>query len=156
MSAVGVLEQLYVAQIRHPLYLSQPRQNLWRDAVVDGQDHHGIGTRRVSADLHARDVHVVLAENAADLAHDARTIFVAADQKTALGYQVHAKRIDSHRTRLSHQQGARDLVVHHAESDQAGIAAVRTAASLDQADPAIGGYQTRVDRVDALLGEWLD
>ena len=91
MSGVGVLEQFYITQIRHPLYLSQPQQNILRDPVVDRQDHHRVAARRISADLHAGDVHVVLAENAADLADDAWTIFVPADQKTPFRYQVDPK-----------------------------------------------------------------
>jgi len=82
---VGVHPQLDVTQVCHPVDLAQTVEQLGRDTVVDRQDHHRVAPRRVASDLHAGDVHVVLAEDAADLAHDPGPVLVPADEKAAVG-----------------------------------------------------------------------
>src|SRR5690349_4296863 len=103
------LAELYITKVGHPPYLSQPSQDIVGDAIVDGQDHHRAASRGITADLHAGDVHVVLAEDGAHAADDAGPVLVPADQEAAFGHQVHTKRVDADRARLTHQQGARDL-----------------------------------------------
>src|SRR5215472_3498303 len=99
--AIGLADaELYVAQVRHPPNLSKAVQHIRRNPVVDGQDHHRVAPGRVATDLHAGDVHVVLAEDTADLADHAGAVLVPADQEAAVRDQIDSERIDPHRARL--------------------------------------------------------
>src|ERR1700704_5194559 len=88
MSAIVPPAQLDVPEVRHPGHLTQPGQHLFRDALVDGQDHHRVAPRRVAADLHARDVHVVLAQDRAKPPNHPRAVLMPADQEATLGHKV--------------------------------------------------------------------
>src|ERR1700694_1895790 len=154
-SAIGLVAELDVAQVGHPRHVAQLGQHVSRDAVVDGQDHHRVATGRIAANLHAGDVDVVLAEDRAHASHDAWAIVVPADQEATFWNQVDAKGIDAHGARLTHQDGAGQLVAAHADGDQARVAAVRRAPPLDQLHAAARRDEARVDGVDAIFGERL-
>ena len=97
----------------------------------------------------------MLAEDAADPTDHSGPVIVPADEEPPVGHEVDAEGVDAHRARLAHQDGARDLVLLHAHGNQARVAAVWPAAALDQANAATACDETRVDRVDPLLGEGL-
>src|SRR5712691_836312 len=59
-SAIGRSPELHVPEVGHAGHLTEPRQHVGADGIVDGEDHHGVAARRVAPDLHARDVDVVL------------------------------------------------------------------------------------------------
>src|SRR5258706_9680184 len=154
-SAIGVSADLYVAQVGHPPNLSQPSEHVGGNPIIDGENHHRITARRVPTDLHARDVHVVLAEDAANSPHDARAVLVAADQEAALGHEVDPKRVDAHSTRLPHQDGAGYVMTLHPHRDEARVAALGAASPLDQLDPPAARDEAGVDRIYSLLRERL-
>src|SRR2546425_2868137 len=154
-SAIGASPELDVPEVRHAVHLAEPGQDVSLDRVVDGQDHHRVPARTIASDLHARDVHVVLAEDGAEPPDHPGPVFVAADQEAAVGHQVDPKRVDPNCARLSHQHGAGDFVPVDAKRDEAPVAAVRRASPLDELHTAAGCDQARVDLVDAVLGERL-
>jgi len=157
MSAIGFAgdAELYVTQIRHPPNLPQPLQHVGRDPLVHGQDHHRVAPRGVASHLHARDVHVVLAQDAAHLAHDAGPVLVPADEEAAVGYEVDTKQVDPHDTRLTRQNRPGDVVVGDAYGDEARVTGVCAAAPLDELDAPIARREPRIDGVDPLFGEGL-
>src|SRR5216683_457920 len=155
-SAIGLgPSELDVAEVRHAADLAQLGQHVWRHAVIHGQDHHRVASRRVAAHLHARDVDVVIAQDRAKTPNDAGPVVVAADQETPFGHEVDAERVDAHRAELSHQHGAGQLVPSDANGHQAGVAAVPWAPALDQLHATARRNQARVDRVDAVFGKRL-
>src|SRR6266545_5770238 len=156
-SAIGGRpQQLDITQVGHARDLFESPQHLGGNPLVDGENHHRVAPRSIPSHLHARDVYVVLAQDAAHPADHPGTVLVTADQEAAFRHEVDAKRVDAHRPSLSYQDGARDLVVEHPDRDQARVAAVRTAPPFDETNAAVGGDQSRIDRVDALFGERLD
>src|SRR6266852_5564495 len=154
-SAIGRVSELDVAKVRHASNLPQSYQHVVADGIVDGEDHHRVAARRITADLHARDVDVVLAQDRAKAADHARAVLVTADEKAPFGHEIDPKRIDSNRARLSHQHGAGKLVAVHAKCDEAGVASMRRAAPLDQLHAPAGGDQSGVHGVDPVLREGL-
>src|SRR5579862_9681877 len=152
-SAIARPLEVDVVQVRQAVDRAQVLEHSVADRVVDREDHHRAAARRVPADQHARDVDVVLAEDGADAADDARAVLVAADEEAALGHEVDAKRVDSGDPRLAHQHGARQLVAVHAERDQRRVAASRRRPALDDPHAAPRRDEPRVDRVDPFFGE---
>src|ERR1700737_4627481 len=130
-SAIGRSE-LDVAEVRHPAYLAQLGQHVRRDPVIHGQDHHRVAARCIATHLHACDVDVVLAQDHAKASDHAGPVLVAAYQEAAFGHKVNAKWSEAPRPRLSHQDGARQLVLADPHRDQAGVAAATWAPPLDQ------------------------
>ena len=98
----------------------------------------------------------MLAEDAAHHADDPRTVLMPADKKAAFRHQIDPKRIDPYRAGFAHEQRPGDLVTLHPQGDQARVAAVGSAPSLDQLDAPIARDEPRVDGVDPILGERLD
>src|SRR5579864_6454779 len=147
--------ELDVAKVRHARDLSQARQHILRDAVVDREDHHRVAARRITPELHARDVDIVLAEDGPELTDHARAILVQAHEKAPFGHQVDAKGVDSHGPQLPHQDSAGDLVALHANRDQARIAAMGSAPPLDHLDATISRDQPGVHGVDPVFRERL-
>src|SRR3989442_2892707 len=92
-SAIGASPELDVPEVGHAVHLAEPGQDVSLDRVVDGQDHHRVPPRTIASDLHARDVHVVLAEDRAEPPDHARPVFVAADQETAVRHPVGPERV---------------------------------------------------------------
>src|SRR6266851_9854131 len=154
-SAIGRAPELHIAEVGHARYLTQSRQHVGPDGIVDGEDHHRVAARSVAPDLHARDVDVVLAEDRAKTPDHARPVVVAADEEAPLRHEVDAKRVDSNRARLAHEHSAGELVPVHTKRDEAGVASTRGAAPFDQLDAPAGGDQSRVDGVDAVFRERL-
>src|SRR5712691_13117628 len=138
-SAIGRSPELHVPEVGHAGHLTEPRQHVGADGIVDGEDHHGVAARRVAPDLHARDVDVVLTQDRAKAADHSRPVVVPADQEAPLGHEVDPKRVDPDRARLAHEHGAGELVPVHTEGDEAGVASMRGTAPFDQLDAPAGG-----------------
>src|SRR5436305_4482566 len=117
-SAIARPLEVDVVQVGEAVDGAQVVENRVADRVVDREDHHRAAARRVAADEHARDVHVVLAEDRADAADDAGAVLVPADEEAAIGHKIDAKRVDARYPRLAHQHGARELVAMHAQRDE--------------------------------------
>src|SRR5260370_1234005 len=64
-SAIGRSPELHVPEVGHACHLTEPRQHVGADGIVDGEDHHRVAAGRVAPDLHAGDVDVVLAQDRA-------------------------------------------------------------------------------------------
>src|SRR6267143_2593775 len=93
-SAIGASPQLDVAQVRHAVHLTQQRQHVSFDRVVDGEDHHCAPPWPVTSHLHVRDVDVVLAEDGAEPSHHAGTVLMAAHQEAAIRDEVDSEGVD--------------------------------------------------------------
>src|SRR5438270_140276 len=142
-SAIARPLEVDVVQVGEPVDGPQMLENDVADWVVDREDHHRAAARCVAADEHARDVHVVLAENRAYAPDDAGAILVPADEEAALGHEVDAKRVDARDARLAHEHGARELVAMHAQRDERRVAAASRRPALDDAHPPRRGDQPR-------------
>src|SRR5438874_3963080 len=105
MSAIGYSEELHVPEVRHSFHLSEPRQHLRRDLVVDGEDHHRTAPRGVAPHLHARDVDIVLAEDAAHPPDHTGSVLVSADKESSVRHEVDTEGVDVHSAWLAHQDG---------------------------------------------------
>src|SRR5260370_17522454 len=73
-SAIGRSPELHVPEVGHACHLTEPRQHVGADGIVDGEDHHRVAAGRVAPDLHAGDVDAVLAQAPAKAPPDPRPV----------------------------------------------------------------------------------
>src|ERR1700730_1244178 len=154
-SAIGVSAELHGTQVRHSIDLTKPLQDIRADRIIDSQDHHGVASRTIAPNLHARDVDVVLAEDGANAPDQARPVRVPADQEAAGRHEVDPERVDPDGARLAHHHRAGELVSVDAQRDPARLTSAGGTAPLDQLHAPARCDQPRIDLVDAIFGEGL-
>ena len=115
------------------------------DGVVEAEHHHGVAPHDAPAHLHRGDVHVVLAQQRAQLADDAGHVAVAGEQHVAAGRHVHRELIDG---------GDPQFAVGEHRSGHAVAALGAAAAQLQRATGKVAaGVVLYLEHMDApLLG----
>lgn len=84
-------------------------QTRW-DWVIKAQHHHRIAPHDAPTHLHRGDIHVVLAEQGAEVANDARHVPVAGKQHVPAGGHIEGEFIDAGNTQFpigKHRTGNR-------------------------------------------------
>src|SRR5919109_2384726 len=131
--------------------------NRLRNRIIDREDHHGVAARMVAADLHARDVDVLLAKERPNGPDDPGPIGMPAHQEGALWHKVDTEVVELHDVRLVEQQRAADpgrsVLARGLERGEVGELTCASPSLLYDSNAVRSCHGSGVDRVDALGAE---
>src|SRR5207249_2872081 len=132
------------------------RAHLVGHGVVERQDHQRLAARVKTPYLHRRDVHVVLAEQRADAADEARLVLVFRKEQVTLDRNVDPKAVNEHDPRLALHQRPADRGAADLHREQRPEACRFGLAVFADVEAASASDRERVHEVHALLAERLE
>src|SRR2546425_3276162 len=129
------------------------RADLIRHRIVEREDHERLAPRMEPADLHGRDVHVVLAQERTDASDEAGLVLVLREEQMSFDRHVDPEVVDEHDARIALDEGPRDLCGAHAHREQRRVTRRLSLAPLLNHQAARSGEVERIHEVHALLAE---
>src|SRR5437879_474385 len=132
------------------------RAHLVWHRIVEREDHQRFAARMKSADLHRRDVHVVLSEQRTDAPHEAGFVLMLREQQVPFDRNVDPEPVDEHDARLALHQRPSDLGVADAHGEERGVPRRLGLAALLDHESARTRDRERVHEIHPLCAERLE
>src|ERR1700737_61798 len=96
--ALAASSEFDIADVGHAFDVGQSPAHIFRDLIIDGDDHDGTAARRISAQLQRGDVDIGLTEGDTHLPDPPRNVVVVSDEESPRWFHVDTELADAHQS----------------------------------------------------------